>query len=174
MAIAIASISASVYKYFIHRIAISYGAGHAIFAQIVEKHHRLLCRSTLYLYCIYIVLLYLQSTCVKMMRVLFTILFHLKTMTAPTFNTFQVYECLISSPPSFVHNMAAPNFNSFDARIYPVCMLRLSTNSYLNDTAHKLSWSKLSDFSIKTFLKKLTHNINLTFFTEQIALIFFL
>ncbi len=97
MVIAVASINASVYKYVIHRIAISYAAGHAIFAQIGEKCHRLFCRSTLYLYlyCIYIVLLYLRSTCANKMFVRFTILFHLKTMSATTFNTFQVCECLL-------------------------------------------------------------------------------
>ncbi len=114
MAIAIASISASVYKYVINRITISYGAGHVIFAQIGEKRHRLLCRSTLYLYlyCIYIELLYLQSTCTNKMHIWFTILFHLKTMIATTFNTFQVCECFLGSPPSFVHNMTTPNFKS--------------------------------------------------------------
>ncbi len=114
MVIAIASISVSLYKYVINRMAISYGAGHAIFAQIGEKRHRLLCRSTLYLYlnCIYIVLLYLQSACASMMCVWFTILFHLKTMTAITFNTFQVCECLLGLPSSFVHNMTAPNIKS--------------------------------------------------------------
>ncbi len=35
-----------------------------------------------------------------------------KTMTAITFNTFQVCECLLGSPPSFVHTMTAPNFKS--------------------------------------------------------------
>ncbi len=114
MAIAISSISTSVYKYIIYRIAISYAVREAISAQISEKHHRLLCRSTLYLYlyCIYIVLLYLRSTCVNKMRVRLTILFHLKTMRANTFNTFQVCECVLDAPASFVHNMIAPNYKS--------------------------------------------------------------
>ncbi len=92
MAIGVASISTYVYKYVIHRIAISYEAGGAISPKIMEKRHSLLCISTLYLYlyCIYFVLLYLQSTCVNKMRVRFTILFHLKTMTATTFKTYQV------------------------------------------------------------------------------------
>ncbi len=72
MAIAVASISTYVYKYVIHRIAISYAARGAISPKIMEKCHRLLGRSTLYLYCIYIVLLYLQSTCANKMRVQFT------------------------------------------------------------------------------------------------------
>ncbi len=73
-----------------------------------------MCRSTLYLYlyCIYFLLLYLPSTCVNKMRVQFTISFYLKTMTATTFNTYQVWECLLGSPPSFDHNMTAPNFKS--------------------------------------------------------------
>ncbi len=50
MAIAVASISMYVYKYVIHRIAICYAAWGAISTQIGEKHHRLLCKSTLYLY----------------------------------------------------------------------------------------------------------------------------
>ncbi len=33
-------------------------------------------------------------------------------MTATTFNTFHMCECLLGSPPSFVHNMTAPNFKS--------------------------------------------------------------
>ncbi len=114
MAIAVASISMYVYKYVIHRIAISYAARGAISPKIMEKHHSLLCRSTLYLYlyCIYFVLLYLRSTCVNKMRVWFTILFHLKTMTATTFNIYQVLKCLRGSPPSVDHNMTAPNFKS--------------------------------------------------------------
>ncbi len=90
MAIAVASISTYVYKYVIDRMAISYAARGAISAQIMEKRHRLLCRSNLYLYlyCIYIVLLYLRSTCANKMHVFFTILFHLKTMTATTLNTY--------------------------------------------------------------------------------------
>ncbi len=114
MVIAVASISISVYKYVIHRIAISYAVRGAISAQIVEKRHCLLCRSTLYLYlyCIYIVLLYLRSTCANKMRVRFTISFHLKTVTATTFNTYQVWECLLGLPPSFDYNMTAPNFKS--------------------------------------------------------------
>ncbi len=159
MAIAVASISKYVYKYVIHRIAISYAARSAIFAQIMEKRHHLLCRSALhsYLYCIYIVLLYLQSTCTKKMSVQFTILFHLKTMTATTFNTYQVWECLLGSSLSFYHNITAPNLKSSSIKpiivtcVHPVCMLRLSINSYLDDTTHELSWSKLSDFSIKHF-----------------------
>ncbi len=103
MAIAIASISTYVYKYVFHRIAISYVARDAISPKIMEKRHRLLCRWTLYLYFIYCVLLYLQSTCMNKMRVRFTILFHLKTMTATTFNTYQVWECLLGLPPSFYH-----------------------------------------------------------------------
>ncbi len=130
MAIAVASISASVYKYIITRITLSYAERGAIFAKIGEKRHCLLCRSTLYFYCIYIVLLYLQSTCMNKMCVQFTILFHLKTMTATTFNTFQVCECLLGSPPSFVHNMAAPNFKSSSIQpeigenccMHPSCM----------------------------------------------------
>ncbi len=159
MVIAAASVSASVYKYIIHRITISYGAGHAIFAQIGEKRHHLLCRSTLYLYlyCIYIVLSYLWSTCMNKMPVRFTISFHLKTLTATTFNTFQVYECLLGWPPFFGRNIQAPNFKSFSIQpeicVHPVCMLRLSINSCLDDTAHELSLSKLSDFIVKTFLK---------------------
>ncbi len=92
MAIAVASISTYVYKYVIHRIAISYAAWGAISPKIMEKRYSLLCRLTLYLYlyCFYFVSLYLQSTCVNKMRVRFTILFHLKTMTATTFNTYQV------------------------------------------------------------------------------------
>ncbi len=92
MVIAVASISTYVYKYILHRIAISYAARGAVSAQITEKCHRLLCRSTLYLYldCIYFVLLYLQSICANKMRVWFIVLFHLKTMTATTFNTYQV------------------------------------------------------------------------------------
>ncbi len=114
MAIAVASISVSVYKYVIHRIAISYAAWHVISVQIREKHHRLLCRSTLYLYlyCIYIVLLYFRSTYTNNICIRFTILFHLKTMTATTFDTFHICECLLGSSPSFVHNMTAPNFKS--------------------------------------------------------------
>ncbi len=50
MVIAVASISMYVYKYVIHKIAISYAARDAISAQIMEKRHRLLSRSTLYLY----------------------------------------------------------------------------------------------------------------------------
>ncbi len=89
-------------------------AGGTISPKIMEKRHSLLCRSTLYLYlyCIYFVLLYLQSTCVNKMSVWFTILFHLKTMTATTFNTYQVWECLRGSPTSVDHNMTAPNFKS--------------------------------------------------------------
>ncbi len=70
MAIAVASISTYVYKYVIHRIAISYAARGAISPKIMEKRHSLLCISPLYLYlyCIYFVLLYLQSTCVNKMR----------------------------------------------------------------------------------------------------------
>ncbi len=92
MAIAVASISTYVNKCVIHRIAISYAARGAISAKTSEKRHHLLCRSTLYLYlyCIYIVLLYLRSTCANKMRVRFTILFHLKTMTETTFNNYQV------------------------------------------------------------------------------------
>ncbi len=58
MAIAVASISTYVYKYVIHKIAISCAAQDAISAQIMERRHRLLSRSTLYfyLYCIYFVL----------------------------------------------------------------------------------------------------------------------
>ncbi len=58
MAIAVASISMYVYKYVIHKIDISYAARDAISAQIMENRHRLLSRSTLYLYlyCIYFVL----------------------------------------------------------------------------------------------------------------------
>ncbi len=112
--IAVASISMYVYKYVIHRIAISYAARGAISAQIMEKHHRLLCRSTVYLYwyCIYFVLLYLWSTCASKMCIQFSILFHLKTMTPTTFNTYQIWECLLGSTPSFDHNMTAPNFKS--------------------------------------------------------------
>ncbi len=112
MAIAIASISTYVYKYIIHRIVISYAVRGAISAQTGEKRHRLLCRSTLYLYCIYIVLLYLQSTCANKICVRFTILFHLKTMTVTTFNTYQVWQCLLGSPASFDHHMTALNFKS--------------------------------------------------------------
>ncbi len=80
MAIAAASISTYVYKYVIHRIAIPCVASGAISAQIGEKSHRLLGRYILYLYlyCIYIVLLYLPSTCANKMCVRFTTLFHLK------------------------------------------------------------------------------------------------
>ncbi len=53
------------------------------------------------------------STCANKMRVRFTILFHPKTMTSTTFNTFQECECLLGLPPSFGHNMTAPNFKSF-------------------------------------------------------------
>ncbi len=79
MTIATASISTYVYKYVIHRIAISYAAWCAISAQNMEKRHRLLCRLTLYLYlyCIYFVLLYLWSTYMNKMCVWFTILFHI-------------------------------------------------------------------------------------------------
>ncbi len=40
----------------------------------------------------------------------FTILFHLKTMTATTFNIYQVWECCLDSPLSFDHKMTASNF----------------------------------------------------------------
>ncbi len=114
MAIAVASISTYVYKYVIHRIAISYVARGAISPKIMEKRHSSLCRSTLYLYlyCIYFVLLYLPSICANKMRVRFIISFHLKTMTATTFNTYQVWECLMGMPSSFDHNMTSPNFKS--------------------------------------------------------------
>ncbi len=84
-AIAIVSISTSVYKYVIDRIAISYAAWHVFSAQIREKRHPLLCRSTLYLYlyCIYIVLLYLWSICANKMHKWFTILFYLKQWQLP-------------------------------------------------------------------------------------------
>ncbi len=62
MAIVIASISASLYKYVIHRIAISYGEGHAFFAQIGEKCH---CSCMVYMHEQYV-------------HTHFTILFHLK------------------------------------------------------------------------------------------------
>ncbi len=112
MVIAIVSINTYVYKYVIHRIAIFYAAWGAISAQIIEKRHHLLCRSTLYLYlyCIYFVLLYFWSTVTNKMRIWFTILFHLKTITAATFNTDQIWECLLGSPTSFGHNMTAPKF----------------------------------------------------------------
>ncbi len=105
MAIAVASISTYVYKYVIHKIAISYAA----WISTLYLY--------LYLYCIYIVLLYIRSTCSNKMRIRFTILFHLKTMTATTFNTYQVWECLLGSPPYFVHNMTAPNFSSIQPEI---------------------------------------------------------
>ncbi len=108
MVIAVASIGTSVYKYVIQRITISYAVRGAISAQIGGKHHLFV----VYLYCIYIVLLYLWSTYMNNMRIWFTILFHLKTMTATTFNTFQACECLLCSPPSLVHNMTALNFKS--------------------------------------------------------------
>ncbi len=44
------------------------------------------------------------------MSVRFTILFHLKKMTATTFNTYKVRECRLGSPLSFDHNITAPNF----------------------------------------------------------------
>ncbi len=67
MVIVIASISPYVYKYVIHIIAISYAARDTISPQIMDKHHRLLCTSTLlYLYCIYFVLLYLIVLLVNM------------------------------------------------------------------------------------------------------------
>ncbi len=157
MAIAVASISTYVYKYVIHRIAISYAARGAISAQIAEKRYHLLCRSPLYLYlyCIYIVLLYLWSRWANKMHVQFTILFHLKPMIATTFNTFQVCEYLLGwgSLPTLKHLPYNTKLTEIVPRIHPVCMLRLSINSYLDDTAHELSWLKLSDFSIKTFLK---------------------
>ncbi len=90
------------------------GAGHALLVQIGEKHHRLVCRSTLY--CIYIVfiLYYCISGLQARTRCVYgsPFLFHLKTITATTFNTFQVCECLLGSSPSFNHNMTAPNFKS--------------------------------------------------------------
>ncbi len=129
MVIDIASISVFVYKYVIHRIAISCGAGHAI----GEKHHHLLCKSTfyLYLYCIYIVLLYLWSTCTNKMHVQFTVLYHIKVMTAKAFNTFHMCECLLGSPPPFVHNMTAPNFksSSIQPEIDKNCCMRPSINN---------------------------------------------
>ncbi len=104
------------------------------------------------------------STCANKMRVWFTILFYPKTITPTTFNTIQKFECLLGLPPSFGHNMTTLNFKSTSIQpkvgenwrtrpINPVCMLRLSINSYLDDTAHELSWSKLFDFSVQTFLK---------------------
>ncbi len=132
MAIAVASISTYAYKYVIHRIAISYAAWGEISAQIMERRHRLLGRSTLYLYlyCIYFVLLYLQSTCTNKMRVWFTILFHLKTMIATTFNTYQVWECLLGLPPSFDHNMTAPNFKSSSIQIVELWSAPSPQNRY--------------------------------------------
>ncbi len=62
--------------------------------------------------CIGIVLLYFQSTCANKMRIQFTILLHLKTTTAATFNSYQVWECLLGSFPSFDHNITATNFKS--------------------------------------------------------------
>ncbi len=83
-------------------------------------------------------------------------------MTPTTFNTFHECECLLGLPPSFGHNVRAPNFKSSSIQpeigknvvhVHPVCMLCLSINSYLDDTSHELSWSKLSDLSVQTCLK---------------------
>ncbi len=83
-------------------------------------------------------------------------------MTATTFNTYQVWEFLLGSPhllsiilqlQTSNHLLYKPKFAKILAHVHPVCMICLSINSYLDDTAYKLSWSKLSDFRVKTFLK---------------------
>ncbi len=51
------------------------------------------------------------------------------------------------------HLLYNPKLVKIVIHVHPICMLRLSINSYLDDTAHELSWSKLSDFSVQTFLK---------------------
>ncbi len=51
------------------------------------------------------------------------------------------------------HLLYNPKLVKIVTHVHPVCMLRLSINGYLDDTAHALSWSKLHDFSLQPFLK---------------------
>ncbi len=142
------------------RITISYGVWGAISAQIMGKHHSLLCRSTLYLYllCIILPLVNMREQDVSTVHYFVSsknndryYFQHLRSvrmlpMLAPIFLTI-IWQLQTSN--HLIYNL---KLEKIDARFDLVCMLRLSLNSYLDDTAHKKkSWSKLKISVLKPF-----------------------
>ncbi len=92
--------------------------------------------------CIVFILYYCtsQSTCVNKLRVRFTILFHLKTMTATTFKTYQVWECVQGLPPSFDHNMTdtelTKRFGWESVRLIPSRLGQWARSQGINPGSH--------------------------------------